>query len=162
MSSHNLTLHKSHTRREFCAQACHMAAITACGSILAGCGGGGPTSPSDVGASLPTMTATRTNGVLTLTIDASSPLATVGGMALVQSSSGSFLVGRTSQDACTVLTSVCTHQQCTVSNMSSGIYVCPCHGSEFDTTGRVVRGPAGSPLRQFASTLANGVLTISA
>ncbi len=151
----------SQSRREFCLHACQLATLAGAASLLANCGGG-PGSSVDVGTSLPVINATRANGVTTVNIDANSPLNNVGGMALVQAPSASFLVARTSQDACTALTSVCTHQACTVSNVSAGVYTCPCHGSQFDPSGRVVRGPAGSPLRQFSSALLNGVLTIQA
>ena len=47
--------------------------------------------------------------------------------------------------------STCTHQGCTVSQVSKGTIDCPCHGSQFDaTTGAVVRGPAPSGLRPVA------------
>lgn len=143
-----------HTRREFCTHACLAGAAT----FLAACGGSGST---DIGTALPVVTGNRVNGLTTVTIDANSPLNAVGGMALVQASGASFLASRSSADACTVVTSVCTHQQCTVSNASSGVYTCPCHGSQFDPSGRVVRGPAASPLQPFSSALFNGVLTIS-
>jgi cytochrome b6-f complex iron-sulfur subunit len=158
MTTKNL-LQAGQTRREFCARACRFASVAAGGALVAACGGAGGS--VDAGTPLPSLTAARTNGVLTLTIDANSALANVGGMALVNSPSGSFLVSRTSQDACTVLTAVCTHASCTVSGMENGIYVCPCHGSEYDPAGHVVRGPASSPLQTFSSQLSNGVLTIS-
>src|SRR4029077_14935375 len=42
---------------------------------------------------------------------------------------------------------LCTHVCCECSFISSSnIYYCPCHGSEFDSKGRVVVGPANSPL----------------
>jgi Rieske Fe-S protein len=42
---------------------------------------------------------------------------------------------------------VCTHQGCTVSDVTDGTINCPCHGSKFDvSTGAPVEGPAGSPL----------------
>ena len=42
---------------------------------------------------------------------------------------------------------LCPHVCCeTTYESSSNIFYCPCHGSEFDSSGRVIRGPAGSPL----------------
>jgi Rieske Fe-S protein len=42
---------------------------------------------------------------------------------------------------------VCTHQQCTVDQVSGGTIDCPCHGSQFSVKdGSVVSGPASSPL----------------
>jgi Rieske Fe-S protein len=41
----------------------------------------------------------------------------------------------------------CTHQGCTVSNVSDGAIHCPCHNSAFDAaTGKVLQGPATRPL----------------
>jgi len=151
---------QSHTRREFCLNACQIATLAGAASLLAGCGGS-PGSSADVGTTLPIINATRTNGVTTVNIDSASPLNTVGGLAFVQATGATFLVARTSQDACTALTTVCTHQQCTVQNVSGNVYTCPCHGSQFDPSGRVVRGPATQPLHQFSSALLNNVLTIN-
>jgi len=151
---------KKHTRRDFCLHACQLATLASAASVLANCGGG-PGSSIDVGSSLPVINASRVNGVTTVNIDSSSPLNTVGGMAFIQASGVAFLVARTSHDACTALTAICTHQACTITNGSAGVYTCPCHGSQFDPSGRVVRGPAGSPLHQFSSALVNNVLTIN-
>ncbi len=42
---------------------------------------------------------------------------------------------------------LCTHVCCEVTwEASSNVFFCPCHGSEFDSAGRVLRGPAGAPL----------------
>ena len=44
-------------------------------------------------------------------------------------------------------TAVCTHQGCTVSDVSGGTVNCPCHGSRFSiANGSVVTGPAASAL----------------
>jgi cytochrome b6-f complex iron-sulfur subunit len=47
---------------------------------------------------------------------------------------------------------VCTHLGCTVNLAEKGFH-CPCHGSVFDQSGRVVSGPAPSPLAWFELTL---------
>ena len=144
------------SRREFCAQAVSLVSI---GALLHGCGGS-PTSPGNAPL-LATITATASAGAIALTIDAASPLASVGGAALVQTASGNFLVARSAQDAFTALTAICTHEACTVTGFQSPLYVCPCHGSEYTTAGAVVRGPASAPLRQFSTRFAGNVLTIT-
>ncbi|XDE60533.1 cytochrome b6-f complex iron-sulfur subunit [Arthrospira platensis BEA 1257B] len=41
------------------------------------------------------------------------------------------------------LNAVCTHLGCVVPwNSSENKFICPCHGSQYDATGKVVRGPA--------------------
>ena len=107
------------------------------------------------------MSGTVVNGALSVTVTAGSPLSSVGGMALVTSSAGNFLVTRTGQDAFAAVTAACTHQACVVSSSTGQNYVCPCHGSEFDTSGRVIVGPAVAPLRQFTTQFANNILTIA-
>ena len=50
------------------------------------------------------------------------------------------------------VSSVCTHLGCNVKRVSSG-FECPCHGSRYDENGRVLQGPAPSPLSWYALTL---------
>ena len=41
------------------------------------------------------------------------------------------------------INAVCTHLGCVVPwNRAANKYICPCHGSQYDSTGKVVRGPA--------------------
>jgi len=41
------------------------------------------------------------------------------------------------------INAVCTHLGCVVPwNASENKFICPCHGSQYDTNGKVVRGPA--------------------
>ena len=44
------------------------------------------------------------------------------------------------------LSPICTHRGCTV-DIEGARLVCPCHGSTYERTGAVVRGPAERPLR---------------
>jgi nitrite reductase/ring-hydroxylating ferredoxin subunit len=158
------------TRREFCGTACRALTVAALGgsvaSLLQACGGGGSSSPTGTsgsfgGAALPSVNGTAVSGGVTVAVAAGSPLATVGGSALVRSSSGTFLVARTGQDSFTALTAICTHENCTITDVSNQAYVCPCHGSRFSQTGQVQNGPATRALRSFATRFAGDVVTIT-
>jgi cytochrome b6-f complex iron-sulfur subunit len=148
------------TRRTFCVQACGAISFATIGSMLSGCGGS-PTSPSSSAPALPRINASVVNGVASITIDAASPLAVVGGAAHIQTSSGAFLVARTAQTTFIALTAVCTHEACDVTGFQNQTYVCPCHGSQYNTSGAVVQGPATRALRQFATQFDNNILNIT-
>jgi len=150
------------TRREFCLNACQAASLVAfsgaLSAILQSCSSDDPFSS---GPELPQIQATAVSGIISLPIDASSPLAMVGNAAQVQHGGGTLLVARTAPDAFAALTAVCTHQGCTISGYGNQIYTCPCHGSQFNTDGQVRRGPAASALRKFQTQFANNQLTIT-
>ena len=152
------------TRRQFCRQCSAGLAALGGATILQACGGGSPTSASGgVNASaLPSVNGSVVGSGIQVTIDASSPLASAGSVAIVLSSAGSVLVGRTGADSFTALSATCTHQGCTITGHNGSTYVCPCHGSQFDISGRVLSGPAPRSLQQFNTQFANGVLTITA
>lgn len=48
---------------------------------------------------------------------------------------------------------VCTHAGCGIYIFADRRMRCQCHGSEFDTSGANVAGPAPAPLRQYSVTL---------
>jgi nitrite reductase/ring-hydroxylating ferredoxin subunit len=52
-----------------------------------------------------------------------------------------------------VVGAVCTHLGCIVAPGPDG-FACPCHGSRFGRDGKVVRGPAPSPLAWYELSLA--------
>ena len=55
------------------------------------------------------------------------------------------------QGAFSAFSSVCTHQGCTVDQVTQGVITCPCHGSRFDVAdGAVIDGPADAPLPRVA------------
>ena len=60
------------------------------------------------------------------------------------------------------LSSICTHQGCSVVYSRSGDeFICPCHGSIFATSGSVLQGPAATPLKKYTVQLSGTKLTIS-
>jgi cytochrome b6-f complex iron-sulfur subunit len=148
-----------HDRREFCKRLASAAACTGGLALLPGCSGNGSNS-SIPGSQLSSVTGSITSGKLTVNITAGSPLDSPGGMAIVTSPAGIFLVTRTNATSFLAVTAQCTHQACVVSNGTGTSYVCPCHGSEFDPSGRVIVGPASVPLQQFQTQFANNILTI--
>ena len=59
------------------------------------------------------------------------------------------------------INAVCTHLGCVVPwNKAANKYMCPCHGSQYDQTGKVVRGPAPLSLALAHITDNNGVVTL--
>jgi cytochrome b6-f complex iron-sulfur subunit len=143
------------TRRGFCGNACRALSLAALGGALAGvlesCGASGSSPTSGSLESLPRLTANASGRSIVLTIDASSPLANAGSAALLQYQGGYLLIGRTSDTAFTALSAICTHQACLIGSRAGQAYFCGCHGSEFDTDGRVLIGPAVVPLAQYAT-----------
>jgi len=60
------------------------------------------------------------------------------------------------------LSSICTHQGCTVGyNSGVGNIQCPCHGSEYSTSGSVINGPAPLPLHSYPVSQTGNILTIT-
>jgi len=82
----------------------------------------------------------------------------IGAVTLVES--GTIFVYR-AEEGLHAISGICTHLGCTVKPDKEGGYSCPCHGSQFDSQGRVVRGPAprGLPWLRLA-LLANGQLEV--
>lgn len=61
----------------------------------------------------------------------------------------------------TALSSICTHERCSVGyNNGAGNLQCPCHGSEFATSGTVLRGPAQTSLKQYQVEKSGNILHI--
>ncbi|GEL96056.1 QcrA and Rieske domain-containing protein [Cellulomonas composti] len=74
----------------------------------------------------------------------------VGGALLVTDTTGAkILLVQETAGTVTGLTSVCTHQGCTVAP-GNGELDCPCHGSRFDLSGNPISGPAKEPLAAVA------------
>jgi cytochrome b6-f complex iron-sulfur subunit len=151
------------SRREFCA---HAISIVTVASLAEGCGGSNsPTNPSPTpgggNTTLSVINASVSGNTVTVPIGAGSPLAASGSAAFVESGAGRFLVARIAENSFNAMTAVCTHEQCNVTGFSSGRFVCPCHGSQYSTSGQVQQGPATRNLQTFPTQFTNSVLTIT-
>lgn len=51
-------------------------------------------------------------------------------------------------DAIRAVSLVCTHLGCIIGKSGDG-FACPCHGSRFGKDGKVLKGPAAAPLKEY-------------
>jgi cytochrome b6-f complex iron-sulfur subunit len=59
------------------------------------------------------------------------------------------------------LSRVCTHLGCLVNfDKDKQIFICPCHGGEYDLEGNVIKGPPPKPLPRFAVKVEDSNLLI--
>lgn len=117
------------------------------------------------GSDLPNATTTSCGGSVCIDLaqTGNAALTSAGGAMLVDIASDTVMVIRTSATAVIALSAICTHSGCSMNfDASSSLVVCPCHGSEFDEQGNVVRGPARRPIKVYTASLANDVITVSA
>jgi len=100
---------------------------------------------------------TVNGNTITVELAKQSDLATDGGWLLIIDAQ--LLV--VNDNGYVALTSRCTHSNCD-RNWTYGnrIFECTCHGSQFNTSGEVVRGPANRDLQSFSTSVADNVLTI--
>lgn len=127
----------------------------------------GTTAAAVAGASLPGCAAfvatpvTPENGEIRLPIRNHPQLEQPGGFLRIRPGGETTLYVLALDDGTfAVLSPICTHLQCTV-GIDGAQLLCPCHGSMYDRTGRVLRGPAERPLRRFdARRDADGMLVI--
>ena len=146
-------------RREFVKDALTGIGTVAFGSFVmmnqSSCSDGSPTAPTD------------SNGETSITVDLSLPqnsaLATVGGTLALTANEldgSGILLYRQSDTSVLAFSRICTHNGCTIGSFQNGTSTCPCHGSQFNTSGSVVNGPAVNPLRQYSGTIVGNIVTI--
>ena len=146
------------TRRDFvAASTCSLvaAALAACGGGGDGGGdGGGVTDPG--GPSIPADGgATLAGNVLTVQLARFGSLAQANGFQVFATVGGqrTDIVVINTAAGYRAFSSICTHAQCTVGSFTGSRIVCPCHGSQFDTSGAAVVGPATRALTPYAVAL---------
>ena len=154
------------TRREFFIKSAGAVVVVSSsgllGSIVTSCSDN-PTDPGN-GTPLSTIQGTVVNNEITIDI-ASSSIANKNTRALVKynNGNGSILVEHNSDDTYKALSGICTHQSCVVSEFdgNKSVFVCPCHGSQFDLNGNVKQGPATTKLSTYSTRVESGSLIIT-
>jgi len=86
-------------------------------------------------------------------------LRSAGGWLLINQANT--LVVNVDGDIIRAFTSVCTHTQCSDSwDFNNNEFICNCHFSKFDTSGRVISGPATQDLEEYSVTRNDNIVTI--
>jgi Rieske Fe-S protein len=125
------------------------------GCMMLACGGDG-----DEGG-VPAGKATMCGNNLCMSLTENPELTMVGGILFFTQAPGQkIFVMRVSESEFRALSAICTHQGCTVEWDGSAKFDCPCHGSQYDAIGAVMKGPATRALHMFTPELAGDQLTI--
>jgi Rieske Fe-S protein len=145
-------------RREFLVQAASMLGLTvSAGAAITLVDACTPTTPTQPNTGTGGTGGTGTGGGMTspdniITIAQEPNLQAVGGAVIKTVSSNPVVIIRTGASEFLVLSALCTHAACTVELPSGGVIMCMCHGSRFSASdGRVLNGPAGTPLRKITA-----------
>jgi cytochrome b6-f complex iron-sulfur subunit len=144
-------------------------------ATLAGCGGAadtiGPASmtggtntsgngSSPAGTLPPGVTIAGSAVVINLVTQ--SALASAGGFLVVNSGTVHAMVVNLGGNTFSAFTSVCTHDGCNNSWTFTGTrFQCNCHGSQFNTTGAAVVGPASLPLTMYPAAFDMNTNTVT-
>jgi len=104
-----------------------------------------------------------TPGNTILSADLNSEITQIGTFKIA----GGVIVVRLSQgntsSAFTAVQLACTHQGVSVAyNNTQGKFVCPAHGSEFDKSGAVLKGPAATALKEYKVNINANTLAVTA
>lgn len=149
-------------RREF---AILSAKVVLSGSLLTllleGCGDAIVNAPAETEEPLAKIAATTF--AMDLNAAQYAALKKVGGAVRVTVNGAKLIVTRVSASSYAAFSSTCTHAGCQVSlPNASGVIVCPCHGSKFDSSGKLLRGPARRDLPKAAVAQAGKTLKVTA
>lgn len=87
-------------------------------------------------------------------------LESTGGNAMINDST---IVIRTGNTKFIALKTICTHKKCDVDYLGGEGFECPCHGSTYSQSGKVLSGPAKKNLTSYKTTYnsENNTLTIN-
>lgn len=89
-------------------------------------------------------------------------LSKVGGFEIIPMANDTLIVARTEAASFVACSAICPHKGCkVVYEHDAKEFVCPCHDSRFALDGRVLKGPAKTPLKSYATDVA-AVISLSA
>jgi Rieske Fe-S protein len=154
------------TRREFFVKSAGAIVVVSSSGLISSIVTSCSDNPTDPVNSTPlnTIQGTVTNNEIVIAL-ASSPIENKNTRALVKynNGNGAILVEHNSDDTFRALSGICTHQSCVVSDYdgSNSVFVCPCHGSQFDLNGNVKKGPASTKLSSYNTRLESNSLIIT-
>jgi Rieske Fe-S protein len=124
--------------------------VAACAGCLASCAkehGGAQTGPP---------------AGVNISVDLNSEITNVGNSVIKQ---GVIIVRLAATNDATSFTAVqanCTHEGSIIGfNTTQGIFICPNHGSQFNTTGSVILGPATSNLKKYIISVNGASMTVN-
>jgi Rieske Fe-S protein len=122
------------------------AGLAGAGAVTLAACGGGSASNADTASAAPGTKVTELAAVK------------VGNSMSAQLGNAPVVVFRPTGSSAVCFSAICTHQGCTVVP-DGDKFACPCHGSMYDArTGKVLAGPAPSPLPQIPVTITNGAV----
>lgn len=159
---------KDYSRKQFLKTAGSTALFATLGIGLFGCSsstdamdGTEVTPPSGNGDGEPIIISGDGNTItLDLGVESLAGLNDEGGWMLIREATT--LVVNVDGNTIRAFTSVCTHAGCSTNwQFSSNRFECTCHGSRFNTSGSVVRGPATRDLDEFSVSRENDIVTIN-
>ncbi|MCR5887641.1 Rieske (2Fe-2S) protein [Hymenobacter sp. J193] len=128
--------------------------------LSGGCLGGCSSDKEDVKPT-PTPTPGKTDFTLDLTAAANAPLQDPA-VGYVYSADGQVIVARTTAGAYVAVQAPCTHQGATIAFFpAQNMFVCPSHGSTFQSDGTVSNGPAARALAKYTVTQTGNSLRIT-
>lgn len=125
-------------------------------AVAAGC--------AQPGSSLSTAVTTSCSGgtCIDLSDATNQELAAPGGAMLIDTASDTVMVIRVSATEVAAVSAICTHAGCSMNySASQSLIDCPCHGSQFSTSGQVLRGPATRAVKAYTASLAGNLVTIT-
>ena len=89
-------------------------------------------------------------------------LSKTGGSATVKLAGQEIILIRSSDSEIRGLNAKCTHQNCPLKyTAKTKTLDCSCHGSSFDLSGKVLKGPATKNLKTYPASLKDGRIIIS-